>query len=145
MTEFFIIANAIHYFSANSLATITGDTLFHTFWLFVVALVLQGLKQYAERNAGPKWLVKLLRILYVPAYGYDVFYSSIFPVVSVLFWEIPPRRKTRILGRSVTHRLEPLTRRLQRHYHVAGYRGNVARAFCWLIQKLPGWGDHCRP
>lgn len=145
MTELFLVSWAIHYFASNSLAAIAGDFLFHTLWLFVIALVLQSLKQYAERNAGPMWLVKALRVLYVPAYAYDVFYNSIFPVISLLFWEIPPRRKTKVLGRTITHRLEPLTRRLQRHYHVAGYRGNVTRLFCWLIHKLPGWWDHCRP
>jgi hypothetical protein len=143
MTEFFFIDNAIRYFTSNSLGTIAGDFLFHTFWLFLLALVLQSLKQYAERNAAPKWLVTTLRVLYVPAYAYDVFYSSIFPVISVLFWEIPPRRKTKVLGVTLTHRLEPLTRRLQRHQPTFGYRGNVARVLCRLIALIPGWKEHC--
>ena len=143
MTEFFFIASAIHYFTSHSLIAIAGDLLFHTFWLFVVALALQSFKQYAEKHAAPKWLVRLLRILYVPAYGYDVFYSSIFPVISLLFWEIPPRRVTHVLGLKITHRLEPLTMRLRRHQPMFGWRGNVARVFCRLVALIPGWKEHC--
>lgn len=113
--------------------------LFHTFWLYAVFALLMILKRYAEKHAWPKWSVKTLRVLFSVGYVYDCWYSSRFG--TLVFLELSPVRVIHVMGLKIRHRFEPLTSRLKRHYKMQGWRGNIARLYCWLIHKVDK--GHC--
>jgi hypothetical protein len=112
---------------------------FHTavLWLAFAALML--LKRHAETHAWPIWAVKLLRAMFVPAYIYDCWFNTRYGTLA--FLEFPPARENQVLGITIKHRFEPFTSRLKRHYPIAGWRGNEARLFCWLVHKVDK--GHC--
>jgi hypothetical protein len=104
--------------------------LLWTFVLWIAFTVLMWLKRHAERHAWPKSAVKLLRAVFVPAYGYDCWYNTRYG--TLVFAELPPVRSLKVLGLTIRHRFEPFTSRLKRHYLRSGWRGFEARIFCWL-------------
>lgn len=111
-----------------------------TVLLWICFAVLMGLKRRAETRAWPKWIVKLLRWLFVPGYVFDCWYNTRHGTLA--FLELPPVRENKVLGITIRHRFEPFTSRLKRHYHVAGWRGNEARVFCFLIHLIDK--EHCK-
>lgn len=115
---------------------ISGLILFSTFLLWLLASAC--IPHLDKKATAPTWR----KILCWTAYVYDVIYST--TIGTLLFWEWPAQHKTVIGLRIYTHRLEPLTTRLKRHYRVGGYRGNLARILCGIIDRIPGGTGHCR-
>jgi len=139
-TEIGILIWLIHWLADVGLIAAAQSFVTHTVVLWLTFTALMLLKRHAETHAWPKWAVTTLRILFVPAYIYDCWFNTRYGTLA--FLEFPPARENQVLGITIKHRFEPFTSRLQRHYLTAGWRGNEARLFCWLIEKVDK--RHCR-
>lgn len=111
----------------------------HTLGLWIGFSLLMLLKRRAETHAWPRWAVKVLRLVFVPSYAYDCWFNTRYG--TLVFLEFPPARVLHKWGLKLKHRFEPFTERLKRHYRKAGWRGNLARLFCWLAHLVDK--GHC--
>ena len=113
--------------------------LLHALALWIGFTTLMLLKRRSETHAWPLWVVKILRSLFFPGFIYDCWFNTRYG--TILFLEFPPTSVINIKGLKIKHRFEPLTSRLKRHYQISGWRGNLARVFCWPVQKIDK--QHC--
>jgi hypothetical protein len=139
-TEAGLLIWLIHWLADVGLVAAAQSFVTHTVGLWLAFTALMLLKRHAETHAWPKWAITTLRALFVPGYLYDCWFNTRYG--TVLFLEFPPLRSNLVKGVKVYHRFEPLTSRLKRHVKVAGWRGNVARVLCWLVEKVDK--RHCR-
>jgi hypothetical protein len=139
-TEVGVLIWLIHWLADVGPVAAAQSFLTHTVALWLVFTALMLLKRHAETHAWPKWAVKTLRALFVPGYIYDCWFRVRYG--TILFLEFPPLRKTKVYGLTIKHRFEPFTALLKRHVYEMGWRGNMARVFCWLIEKVDK--RHCR-
>jgi hypothetical protein len=129
-TEAGLLIWLIHWLADVGLVAAAQSFVTHTVALWLVFTALMLLKRHAETHAWPKWAVKTLRALFVPAYIYDCWFNTRYGTIA--FFEFPPERKNVVYGITIRHRFEPFTSRLKRHYLNSGWRGFEARIFCWL-------------
>ncbi len=138
-TEIGLLIWLIHWLADVGPVAAARSFLFHTVALWLAFSALMLLKRRAETRAWPRWAVKVLRMVFVPAYAYDCWFNTRYGTLA--FLEFPPLRVTHFKGLKIFHRFEPFTSRLKRHYRKAGWRGNLARIFCWLAHRADK--GHC--
>jgi len=90
-------------------------------WLFATAC----LPHLENKESAPLWR----KVLCTIGYWYDIVVDSTIGYV--------------IFGFQWLGKFSTLTRRLKMNVQGEGYRGKLARFFCWIIEKIPGGKGHC--